>query len=149
VDLLRFARNGVEEFRQAAAEKGLELVHPAGVEAIIILADQNRLKQVLHNLLENAIRYTEKGRIEVTVAAQDGKARLTVADTGVGIDEKEMPFIFDRFFRSDRARRAYKGGSGLGLSIVRWIVESHKGRIAVESRAGRGTTFRVEFPLIS
>ncbi len=148
IDLGRFARGGAEEFRQAAAEKGLELVLPAASEPVFVLADQNRLKQVLHNLVENAVRYTEKGRIEVAARGEGEHAVLTVSDTGVGIDEKEMPYIFDRFFRSDRARRAYRGGSGLGLSIVRWIVEAHKGTIAVESRPGHGTTFRVEFPLI-
>jgi signal transduction histidine kinase len=148
IDLARFVRAGVEELRQPAEEKRLELRFDAGPEPVWILADQNRLKQVVHNLLENAIRYTEKGRIEVSVRPENGQALLRVSDTGVGIDEKEMPFIFDRFFRSDRARRAYKGGSGLGLSIVRWIVESHKGTIAAESQPGRGTTFRVLFPLI-
>ena len=148
IDLARFVRASVEELRQPAEEKRLDLRFEAGSEPVWILADQNRLKQVTRNLLENAIRYTEKGRIEVSVRPENGQALLRVADTGVGIDEKEMPFIFDRFFRSDRARRAYKGGSGLGLSIVHWIVESHKGTIAVESQAGRGTTFRVLFPLI-
>jgi len=104
---------------------------------------------VLHNLLENAIRYTEKGGVSVRVDASAGTATVCVEDTGVGIDDQDMPYVFDRFFRSDRARRAYRGGSGLGLSIVRWIVEAHKGHVRVESMLGQGSRFFVALPLIS
>ena len=81
--------------------------------------------------------------------ASPGEARMEVSDTGIGIPEKDLPFVFERFFRSDRARRAYTGGSGLGLSIARWIVEAHKGKIAVESTVGEGTTFTVTVPLVT
>jgi two-component system phosphate regulon sensor histidine kinase PhoR len=73
---------------------------------------------------------------------------MEVSDTGLGIPERDLPFVFERFFRSDRARRAYTGGSGLGLSIARWIVEAHKGTIAVESSVGKGTRFTVTLPLV-
>ena len=73
---------------------------------------------------------------------------VAVEDTGVGIEPQDVPYVFDRFFRSDRARRAYRGGSGLGLSIVRWIVEAHKGKVRVESRVGEGSTFFLSFPRI-
>lgn len=148
VDLCRFAAATTEEFQSAASEKGLSLEFSAGVPRAEVLADKNRLKEVLHNLLENAIRYTEKGRVSVRVEASDGRAVVCVEDTGVGIEERDMPHVFDRFFRSDRARRAYRGGSGLGLSIVRWIVEAHQGHVRVESKLGSGSRFYVSLPLI-
>jgi len=148
VDLCQFAASTAAEFEAAAAEKGLGLSFSAGVSSAEVLADKNRLKEVFHNLLENAIRYTEKGHVSVRVDASDGKAVICVEDTGSGISEADMPYVFDRFFRSDRARRAYRGGSGLGLSIVRWIVESHQGQVRVESKLGQGSRFFVSLPLI-
>jgi two-component system sensor histidine kinase ResE len=148
VDLSRFVGTTRAEFMAQAAAKGLALDFAPASDPLPVLADVNRLKQVFHNLLENAIRYTERGRIVLSLRRHDGRAEVSVADTGVGIEESDMPFIFERFFRSDRARRAYRGGSGLGLSIVRWIVEAHKGQVQAESHVGRGTTFRVSFPLL-
>jgi signal transduction histidine kinase len=148
VDLRRFTESTVAEFESAAAEKGLGLTFSSPVPRADILADTNRLKEVLHNLLENAIRYTEKGSVAVRVETADDRAVIVVEDTGVGIDAQDMPYVFDRFFRSDRARRAYRGGSGLGLSIVRWIVEAHEGRVRVESKLGLGSRFFVTLPLV-
>jgi signal transduction histidine kinase len=107
------------------------------------------MQQVLHNLLENSMRYTPAGgSIRVALTRTAREARIEVSDTGVGIPEADLPFVFERFFRSDRARRAYSGGSGLGLSIVRWIVEAHKGRVEVRSEVDRGTTMAVLLPLV-
>jgi signal transduction histidine kinase len=133
----------------AAADRGLELTVETPPTAVQAFADAGRLQQVLHNLIENSIRYTEPGgSIRVRLTATQSEARVEVSDTGVGIPEKDLPYIFERFFRSDRARRAYKGGSGLGLSIVRWIVEAHKGTVSVESVPDRGSTFTVRVPLV-
>ena len=148
VDLRRFAEERVREFESAALEKNLELVFEAPARPVEVLADRSRLKEVFQNLLENAIRYTEKGHVRVRVSAQGTDAVVAVEDTGVGIEAADVPYVFDRFFRSDRARRAYRGGSGLGLSIVRWIVEAHKGKVRVESRLGEGSTFFLSFPRI-
>ncbi|HET7451726.1 MAG TPA: ATP-binding protein [Thermoanaerobaculia bacterium] len=148
IDLRRFAEERVREFETPALEKGLELTFEAPARSVEILADRSRLKEVFQNLLENAIRYTEKGHVRVRVGNDGPHALIEVEDTGVGIEPQDVPYVFDRFFRSDRARRAYKGGSGLGLSIVRWIVEAHKGTVAVESRPGHGTTFSLRFPRI-
>ena len=82
------------------------------------------------------------------VAAAPGEALLAVSDTGLGIPESDLPYVFERFFRSKSSRHAYPGGSGLGLSIVRWIVEAHKGRVTVESVVGKGSTFTVHLPVI-
>lgn len=149
IDLRRFAEERVREFETAAIEKGLELTFEASARPVEILADRSRLKEVFQNLIENAIRYTEKGSVRVRVSAQGSEAGLEVQDTGVGIEANDVPYVFDRFFRSDRARRAYKGGSGLGLSIVRWIVEAHKGSVRVETKAGIGSTFILSFPRIT
>jgi signal transduction histidine kinase len=148
VDLRRFAEERVREFESAALEKNLELLFEAPARPVEILADRNRLKEVLQNLIENAVRYTERGHVRVRVFVEGGAAAIAVEDTGVGIEPQDVPYVFDRFFRSDRARRAYRGGSGLGLSIVRWIVEAHKGTARVESRVGEGSTFFVSFPRI-
>ena len=87
--------------------------------------------------------------MRVTLRKTTEEARIEVADSGVGIPEGDLPFIFERFFRSDRARRAYSGGSGLGLSIVRWIVEAHKGKVEIGSEVEKGTTVVVRLPLVN
>jgi signal transduction histidine kinase len=112
--------------------------------------DSDRMQQVLHNLLENAIRYTNTGgKIRVSLVSSPAEVRIDVSDNGIGIPEANLPFVFERFFRSDRARRAYPGGSGLGLSIVKWIIGAHKGRVEVKSRVGEGSTFSVVLPLVT
>jgi signal transduction histidine kinase len=114
-----------------------------------VLGDRDRLKQVLLNLVANAIEHTpSEGRITLNLACDNGWARLAVADTGRGIPQKEIPYIFERFYRLDRSRRRKAGGgAGLGLSIAYWISRSHGGRIEVESQVGRGTEFTVFLPL--
>ncbi len=149
IDLPSFVAEVAGDLLPAAREKGLTLECEPSPERAVVLGDRNRLRQVFQNLLENAVRYTERGGVRVAVRSEGDRAVATVTDSGVGIDRKDLPFIFDRFFRSDRARRAYKGGSGLGLSIVRWIVEAHKASISVDSAPGRGTTFTLAFPKIA
>lgn len=110
--------------------------------------DPDRLKQVLFNLVDNAIKYTPSGG-EVTLSLdRDAEwVRVSVADTGIGIPAEDLPKIFDRFYRVDRARSREKGGSGLGLAIANWIAEAHGGRIQVQSQVGKGSTFTVWLPL--
>jgi len=103
---------------------------------------------VVVNLLDNAIKYTaEGGAISLTVSAQNGKALLEVADNGIGILSDALPYVFDRFFRVDKARSRDLGGAGLGLSIVKSICAAHGGRVEVQSTEGRGSRFKVELPL--
>jgi signal transduction histidine kinase len=149
LDLRPFVEAAVREFEASAESRGLTLEFHGPPEPLPVLADRSRLKQVFTNLIENAIRYTESGGVEVALAQESGRAVARVRDTGVGIDARDLPHVFDRFFRSDRARRAYRGGSGLGLSIVRWIVEAHRGTVGVESRPGAGSTFTVSLPRIA
>jgi len=149
LDLGRFAADVVRDLAVAASDRELELTADVPAVPVYVFADAGRLQQVLHNLIENSLRYTEPGgRIAVAVSAAPGEARMSVADTGIGIPEADLPFVFERFYRARRSRAANPGGSGLGLSIVRWIVEAHKGRVAVESTVGEGSTFTVHIPVI-
>ena len=133
----------------AVTDKGLELSLELPETSARAFIDADRMQQVLHNLLENAIRYTEPGgRIVLRLSSTRTEVKIEVSDTGIGISPANLPFVFERFFRGDRARRTYSGGSGLGLSIVKWIVEAHKGEVSAASKAGEGTTFTVMLPLV-
>jgi signal transduction histidine kinase len=149
LDLVKFAVDVVKDLALASADRGLELTVETPKKPIYVFADSGRLQQVMHNLLENAMRYTEAGgKIVVRVEAAPGEALVSVSDTGVGIPEADLPYVFERFFRSKGSRATNPGGSGLGLSIVRWIVEAHKGKVTVESQLGKGSTFTVRLPVI-
>ena len=135
-----------------AQERGLSLEHLPAETETVALADPDRITQVLSNLVGNAIRYTsEGGRVTVFTGEQEAEGRIwaivTVADTGMGIPEKELPHIFDRFFRGEEPRAMQLTGTGLGLSIAEEIVELHGGRVTVESEVGAGSTFTVWLPL--
>lgn len=119
------------------------------VDQVCVMGDPDRLKQLVLNLVDNAIKYTpEGGRVMMSLSQKDGRATLVVKDTGIGIPAVDLPHIFDRFYRVDKARTRAQGGSGLGLSIAKWIVEAHGGRIEVESEVGVGTTFSVHLPVL-
>ncbi|MGH9399146.1 MAG: sensor histidine kinase [Thermoanaerobaculia bacterium] len=150
IDLVKLLGEIGRNMAPAASDRGLELSFDLPPEPVRAFVDADRLQQVLHNLLENSMRYTEPGgAIRVALTSVPAQARVDVSDTGIGIPEADLPYVFERFFRSDRARRAYSGGSGLGLSIVRWIVEAHKGAVEVRSQVGKGTTFTVKLPLVT
>ncbi len=137
----------IETFRVLAEEAGLTLETQPFPEALVD-ADGMRLHELFANLLDNAVKYTPAGGlVAISCEVTDRDARVHVADTGVGIPEDELERIFDRFYRVDRSRSRDTGGSGLGLSIARWIAEAHNGSIEVQSSAGAGTTFTVVLPL--
>lgn len=118
-------------------------------DQIKVEGNADRLKQLFLNLVTNAIKYTsEGGAITVAVFERDGQACISVADTGVGIPKEDLEHIFDRFYRVDKARSRAAGGSGLGLSIAKWIAEAHGGVLEVDSVFGVGTTFTVWLPLL-
>ena len=135
-----------EQLRALADEKEIELhVHTAPMNVLI---DKARMKQVLVNLADNAIKYTPyAGTIELTSFVSGGMAVIEISDTGIGISPEDLPHVFDRFFRADKARSRVSGGAGLGLSIVKAICTAHGGSITVRSSEGVGTTMRVELPL--
>jgi signal transduction histidine kinase len=115
---------------------------------IAVEADPDRLKQVLLNLVDNAIKHTPDSgdvRLEAT-RSYNGFVRISVSDTGVGIPEADIPYVFERFYRVDKSRSRANGGSGLGLSIAHSIVQAHNGRMVVSSKPGQGTTFDVYLP---
>ena len=149
LDLGRFAADTVRDLAPAASDRQMQLEVSSPPKPVYVFADSGRMQQVLHNLIENALQYSEPGgRIHVRVAPAPGEALLSVSDTGVGIPADDLPYVFERFFRSKLSRRANPGGSGLGLSIVRWIVEAHKGRVTAESAPGKGSTFTVRLPVL-
>ncbi|MHC4471020.1 MAG: ATP-binding protein [Planctomycetota bacterium] len=117
-------------------------------DGIVVPGDAERLRDAVGNLVSNAIRYNRRGgRVDVSLAQRDGRAVLTVADTGVGIPRDALERVFERFFRVDGARSRDIGGSGLGLAITKWIVEAHDGRIALTSQVDVGTTATVRLPV--
>jgi two-component system phosphate regulon sensor histidine kinase PhoR len=114
-----------------------------------VLADEPRFSQVVLNLLDNAVKYTsEGGSISVKAVSQDKNVRFDVIDTGIGIPEEDLPRIFERFYRVDKARSRDLGGTGLGLSIVKHIVLAHGGEVWAISQLGRGTTFSFTIPRV-
>ncbi len=134
-----------ERLRQRADRAGITL-RVSAAEATV-RGDRKDLGLLVANLLDNAIRYTGRGgEVRLRVGSADGGAEVTVEDTGVGIPSRDLPRIFERFYRVDRARSRDTGGTGLGLSIARHVAEEHGGRIEVESELGRGSTFRVILP---
>ncbi|GAC1624958.1 MAG: hypothetical protein NVS4B11_20570 [Ktedonobacteraceae bacterium] len=129
-------------------EAGIRVCNEIEPHTPLVLADSDRITQVLLNLLDNARRHTPSGGT-ITVAAQreDKMLRVSISDTGVGIDAKDVPHIFERFYRADRSRTGATGGSGLGLSIVKAIVVAHKGSIGAKSTLGQGTCVAFTLPL--
>jgi two-component system sensor histidine kinase BaeS len=103
----------------------------------------------LGNLVDNALRHTPRGgHVRVRVAEQPGKVQVEVADDGPGIAARDLPYVFERFWRGDKSRSRDSGGSGLGLAIVRQLIELHGGTVSVDSAPGRGATFRVILPAL-
>jgi len=146
LDLRALAAEHVDHVRGAAERAGLELVLEPG-PPVKLSGDRVRLGQVLANLLDNAVKYTERGSVRVAVGVANGRAWCEVRDTGPGIPARDLPRVFERFYRVDKARSREKGGTGLGLSIVKHALAQHGGEVSVVSRVGVGTTFRFEVPV--
>jgi two-component system OmpR family sensor kinase len=149
IELSALAREVWEDLQRLAKKKRIQLKFMDN-GFTRVEGDSLFLRQLILNLTENGLKYTRAGG-EVTVRVKgdrdQGVVRLLVTDTGVGIPQKDLKRIFDRFYRVDGARSRETGGTGLGLSICQWIVQAHEGRIAVESRVGKGSTFTVALPM--
>ncbi len=141
--------SAIDTVRPAVDAKSIELETDIDCEPCMINGDVQRLQQVVWNLISNAVKFTpEGGKVVIKLENENARARLTVSDTGKGIEEKFLPYLFERFRQEDASSTRRYGGLGLGLAIVRHLVELHGGTIAVESAgAGRGSTFTVELPL--
>jgi heavy metal sensor kinase len=124
---------------------GLEM---GTTEEVTMMGDKVRLQQLFTNLIDNAIKYTSKGSVHVTVKKNENAAIVKISDTGIGISKEEQKDIFKRFYRVDKSRSKETGGVGLGLSIVEWIAHAHKGRIEVYSKLNEGATFTVYLPIL-
>ncbi|PIC65259.1 PAS domain-containing sensor histidine kinase [Sporosarcina sp. P13] len=146
VDLIDIVQQSLQIVRAKLQEKNMEVMLNMP-EHMIISADHDRLVQVMVNLLHNAIAYSHEETL-ITVAVEKVKdaVHITVSDQGIGIMPNELPRLFERFYRIDRARSRESGGTGLGLAIVKHIVEAHHGTVTVESKVGDGTAFHVQLP---
>ncbi len=131
----------VEEFSPTIDNSEIELVVGPIRKGLQIYSDKARFRQVMINLLQNAAKYTVQGKIEIIVEEDHEECTIMVRDTGVGIPEDDLPRIFERFYRVDKARTRDVGGTGLGLAIVKHILEAHESKIEVESTYGQGSTF--------
>jgi signal transduction histidine kinase len=148
IDFKKIISNALKLLTPLADEKSVALSSTLS-DGCLILADADDVYQAVFNLIENAIKYNvENGSVTLLLFPKDGKAQFITDDTGVGIPENELPQIFERFYRVDKARASVAGGSGLGLSIVKDVAEKHSGNVTVERGAISGTRFTLSFPLI-
>ena len=153
-DLGELARASVGRLTSRARDKEIDLRTEVSEDTEglpKVEADPDRISQVLANLLENALRHTpESGRVMVSLEPEDGEeaVRMMVHDTGAGVPEDDLPNVFERFYRADRARSRSEGGSGVGLAVVKQLVEAHGGRVSVKSTPGQGASFGFTLPAV-
>ncbi|MCX8106304.1 MAG: ATP-binding protein [Ignavibacterium album] len=140
-DLAPYLHSIVDEMRNLAEEKNIKLSLNEVRDGLQVFGDKERLRQVLINLIQNAIKYTEIGSVEISVEEEKKFITIKVKDTGIGIPEDQLSRIFERFYRVDKARSRAVGGTGLGLSIVKHIIEAHDSKIEVRSKVGVGSEF--------
>ena len=147
VQLEELFESVIRDWGKQLAEKQLKVIVDLSPDARMIRADETRLHEVLYNLLDNAVKYSrENGEIRMQASPRGHEIVLSVTDNGIGISKDDLPRIFERFYRADKARSRELGGTGLGLAIVKHIAQLHGGRVEAESELGRGTTIRVVLP---
>lgn len=137
-------------FSSLTRQKNLKLIfHQPNTTLPLLYIDVEKIKSVLRNIIDNAIKYTEQGQIEISTAVEDDTVKVTIADTGIGIPAEDLPKVFNRFYRSGNVLVYNQPGAGLGLYLGKQIVELHGGEITVNSQQGKGTQFTVELPIMS
>ena len=151
VDLSSFFREMIHDWEKKLTTKQLKIVVDVPPELSMICVDRTRLQEALYNLLDNAVKYShEDGEIRLSARQRDGEIELMVSDQGIGIAKEDLPRIFERFYRADKARSPDKvRGTGLGLAIVKHVAQLHGGRVEADSELGKGTTIRVILPSAS
>jgi two-component system phosphate regulon sensor histidine kinase PhoR len=146
IDLERLIRRIEQLFSGKIRARG-QIFEAKVAEGTSLVGDEDRLEQALANLVDNAVKFTPReGKITVTAAEDTDRVLIAVSDTGIGIAEENLPRIFERFYRVDKSRSREAGGAGLGLSIVKHVIQAHQGEIAVASAPGRGSTFTMSLP---
>ncbi len=143
-DLADAARHIKDWYSDKADKKGLEL--NIDQHSCDVIGDPGKIEQVLDNLISNALKYTNEGSVDLTYTSKDSKVTVIIEDTGIGISDEHLDRLFDRFYRTDKARSRDKGGTGLGLAVVKSIVKGHGSEIHVESEVGQGTRFWFTLP---
>jgi heavy metal sensor kinase len=148
IDWLATWRESAAKWNQVAALRRLQFEEHLNVQHMLVMGDANALRRVIDILLDNALKYTSSpGRVTLLGEEKEGRAVVSVEDTGIGIAQGDQTRIFERFYRVDKARSRELGGAGLGLAIAQWIVQLHHGSITVQSEPGKGSVFQVEIPL--
>lgn len=143
-----FLTDIIEEIKYLSDKKNINIIFNSEVnEKVQVFADSDKIKQVMVNLIDNAVKYSpENGEIKINVISKDKDVLISVEDNGIGIPKEDLPRIFERFYRVEKDRSRENGGSGLGLSIVKHILELHNSHITVESELGKGTKFEFNLP---
>ena len=140
-DIINYIKKLIDELRPSISDKDISLNLITEFKKLNVYGDKDKLRQVFVNLIQNAIKYTEKGKVEVLIDEKDKHCIVTVKDTGIGIPDDALSRIFERFYRVDKARSRAVGGTGLGLAIAKHIIEAHDSRIDVKSKLDRGSEF--------
>ncbi|PYZ94466.1 PAS domain-containing sensor histidine kinase [Salipaludibacillus keqinensis] len=147
LEIEEFSNRIVRKFQGVAKEHDVNLIGDIASVGQSVYADQDRVEQILTNLIDNAIRHTpDGGVVTLRLASYHNGVKLEVEDTGAGIPEEDLPFVFERFYKADKARTRGRAGTGLGLAIVKNIVDAHRGKVSAHSRMNEGTTFSVFLP---
>jgi two-component system phosphate regulon sensor histidine kinase PhoR len=146
VNFLKLMEELREDFADQLAEKGLEFTYQNLCGQESFMAGARYIRRVFRNLIENSIKYTEEGAIRISMELVENDMRFAIEDTGIGIPEEELGRIFERFYRVDKDRSRSSGGSGIGLAIVKHIVQLHGGRVWAESDLGHGSTIHFAIP---
>ncbi|MGB9854986.1 MAG: sensor histidine kinase [Caldisericum exile] len=145
VNLINILKSTFESFSIKIKDKGLNPIIEIPDKPIFILGDSLKLKEIFSNLIDNAIKFTKSGYIKIAAIEEKDKVKVVVEDSGLGINEKDLPHIFERFYKGENNKDGNEG-MGLGLSIVKEYVYAHNGEIYVESEIGKGTKFIIQFP---
>lgn len=140
-DIVDYLKKLIEEIRPTIADKDISLDLVTKLDRLNVYGDKDKLRQVFINLIQNAIKYTEKGTVAIIVEREEKDCNIIVRDTGIGIPEDALGRIFERFYRVDKARSRSVGGTGLGLAIVKHIIEAHDSKIVVKSKLNEGSEF--------